>query len=85
MAQENLSNMSMIKIENINTNDLADIMNVYIDPQLSHIERIKSYIEQIKNPYCFLCNGTLVQVSFVSENRTLEESLKGYLLSLKNS
>jgi len=41
-------------IENINkVEGLVDIRDVVIDRDLPKEERIKSYLQQIKNPYCF--------------------------------
>ena len=43
----------------------------------------QSYLEQIVNPYCFLCGDTPVRIRFVAEDRTLKQSLCDYFLSLK--
>ena len=44
--------------------ELVDIRNVKIDRNLPSDERIRSFIEQIKNPYCFKVGDTVVKVSF---------------------
>ena len=43
---------------------LVDIRDVKIDRSLPSEERIKSFIEQIKNPYQFKVGNTVVRVSF---------------------
>ena len=39
--------------------ELVDIRDVVIDKSLPLEERVKSYVEQIKNPYCFKVGDAL--------------------------
>lgn len=57
---------------------LVDLKDVMIDTSLPVKERIADYVRQIKNPYCFICNGVVVKISF-SGTKTLEECLSNYL------
>ena len=50
-----LDAMSKMDIENAGKSGLADIRDVEIDGSLPEPERLRRYLEQIKNPYCFLC------------------------------
>jgi len=61
--------------------DLADIRDVAIDTSLPLIERMKSYIQQIKNPYLYKCGGITVRVSFAETETTLEERIKQLLMA----
>ena len=45
-------------------------------------ERISEFFQQIKNPYCFVCNGMIVKMHFNGSEKTLEEKLDSYFLSL---
>jgi RecJ-like exonuclease len=65
----------------INIDDLVDIQDVVIDTSLPKEERIQSYLEQIKNPYCYRCDDMIVRVSFANTEVTLEDRLQQYLLS----
>lgn len=65
----------------VNIDDLADIRDVSIDTSLPREERIKSYLKQIKNPYCYRYGDTIVHVSFADTGATLEDRIKQYLLS----
>lgn len=64
---------------NIQEDELVDIETVHIDENLSKEERIKSFLKQIKNPYCFKCKGVTVKVSFNENGKTFEECFKDYL------
>ena len=66
--------------EKVNIEDLADICDVVIDTSLPREERIKSYLEQIKNPYCYRCGDMIVRVSFADTEYTLEDRIKQYLM-----
>jgi len=79
--QNNSEHTKAVEVGDIDINTLADIQNISIDSTLSREERIKSYISQIRNPYLYRCDDTIVQVSFVDTGTTLEELLKQYLLS----
>ncbi len=70
-------------IENIPGDGLVDIRGVTIDSSLPGTLRMLQYIEQIQNPYNFLCDGTPVHISFVNEEKELSEVLTGYFCTLK--
>lgn len=54
--------------------ELVDIRDVNIDTSLPVEERIRSYIEQVKDPYCFRVGDVKVRVSFSDTNRTLTDN-----------
>ena len=54
--------------------ELVDIRNVKIDRNLPSDERIRSFIEQIKNPYCFKVGDTVVKVSFADTPNTMTDN-----------
>ena len=47
-----------------------------INPNLPKEQRIKNYIEQIGNPYCYLDGDVVVSLSFAQSGANLEEKLK---------
>lgn len=59
----------------INRDELVDIADVKINTDLPVEERIMDYIKQIKNPYCYLCNGVVVRISFAGKSK-LSDCLK---------
>jgi len=65
----------------LNINDLADIREVEIDTSLPLDKRMRSYLQQIKNPYLYRCGDVVVRVSFADTNVTFVDRLKQYLLS----
>lgn len=53
--------------------ELVDIRDVHIDPTLSQEERIRSFIQQIKDPYNFKVGDVTVHVSYTENGRTLND------------
>ena len=77
----NLETMRCTDIRTIDPASLRDISDVQIDTCLSKAERIKNYIEQIGNPYCYRHDKSVVKVSFADTDKTLEDCLLSYLRS----
>ena len=62
--------------------ELVDIRDVVIDRTLPVEERIKSYVQQIKNPYCFKVGDIKVRVSYANKDQSLNESFVSMLSSM---
>ena len=61
---------------------LVDIRSVKIDPAQPVEERMKSYVEQIKNPYIFKIGGTVVRVSYANTQATINDNFVNLLSSM---
>ena len=71
-----------VDVQTVDRDRLRDIRSVKIDLSLPPKERIKSFIEQIGNPYCYLDGGTVVSVGYADTSVSLEDRLKSYAASL---
>lgn len=79
---ENISTLKNIDIRTVDKATLADISNVKINPNDSPEKKMTDYINQIKNPYCFLCNGYAVKIEFANTGRTIEDCFSDYIDNL---
>ena len=61
---------------------LTDIRSVKIDPKLSKQERIRSFVRQIGNPYCYRDGDVVVGIRYADTEITLEDRLKAYASGL---
>ena len=61
---------------------LVDIRSVKIDPAQSVEERMRSYVEQIRNPYMFKVGGTVVRVSHANTQSTINDNFVNLLSSI---
>lgn len=69
--------------KSIDKTDLRDIGSVSIDMTLSQQERMKSFVEQIGNPYCYLDGDIVVSVGYADTDISLQDRLKSYISSMQ--
>jgi hypothetical protein len=79
-----LAEMSDTDITRVGAETLVDIGSIRIDASLPSVLRMESYLKQIKNPYCFLCENTPVKIGFASGGGYLEDKLLDYFIGLKS-
>ena len=61
---------------------LVDIRDVKIDRSKPVEERMKFYVEQIKNPYLFKVGNTIVRVSYANTQATINDNFVNLLASM---
>ena len=61
---------------------LVDIRDVKIDRTLPMEDRVKSYVEQVKNPYMFKVGNTVVRVSYADTNRTMNDNFVNMIAAM---
>ena len=62
--------------------ELKDIRDVVIDTSMPCSDRVKNYIEQIGNPYCYLDDGVVVQIGYADTPVSLHDRLVSYASSI---
>lgn len=62
--------------------ELVDIRDVVIDKSLPLEERVRSYVEQIKDPYCFKVGDVVVRVSYADKDKSLTDSITSMIASM---
>ena len=61
---------------------LRDIRDVKIDTSKPCKQRIKEYIDQIGNPYCYRDGDIVVEIEYADTNVSLHDRLVAYASSL---
>ena len=61
---------------------LVDIRDVKIDRSLPIEDRVKSYVEQVKNPYMFKVGNTVVRVSYADTNKTMNDNFVNMIAAM---
>ena len=61
---------------------LVDIRDVKIDRTLPTEERIRSFVEQIRDPYKFKVGDVVVKVSFANTQNTITDNLINMIASM---
>ena len=65
-----------------NLSELVDIRDVVIDKSLPLEERVRSYVEQIKDPYCFKVGDVVVRVSYADKDKSLTDIFTSMIASM---
>lgn len=52
---------------------LVDIRDVKLDSSMEQADRVKSFIQQVKNPYRFKVGDVVVNVAYTNGGATLNE------------
>ena len=54
-----LEEMRLVDVRTVDRDSLVDVTRVHIDEGLPKEERLKEFVRQVKNPYCFHQLGML--------------------------
>ena len=63
-----------------NPDTLVDINDISVNKDLPKLERIKEYIRQIKNPYCFKCGNFVVTAKYSDKGLSIEDCLQSIII-----
>ena len=77
-----LEEMKNVDPRTVDRSTLVQRSSVRIDQKLGREERLREYVRQIKNPYCYLDGKTVVKIRFSESGQTLEDCICGYLSGL---
>ncbi len=83
MNQAKLEELKNVDVRTVDISALEDIEHIEIDSSLSARERWMDFAEKIKNPFCFICNGMIVKVSYSEAKESLENKLVQLCMSMK--
>jgi hypothetical protein len=82
MQNTMLEQMKNVDIRDVNVDELVDIRDVKIHPEQNKEERVRDFVRQIGNPYCYRVGKIAVKVSFSEGNMTLEDRLESLMMKL---
>jgi len=77
-----IEEMRSVDVRTIDPETLVDITSIRLDGELPRKDRIRNFLEQIKNPYCYRVGKVVVKVSFADTDITLEDRLEHYIRGL---
>ena len=77
-----IEEMKSIDVRSVRAEQLADRRSIVIDQMLPRKERLRQYIRQVGNPYCYMDDGVIVTVSFSNTKETIEDRLEAYIRSM---
>lgn len=71
--EKTINEMKNVDIRTVDKSTLVDIRTVAIDENLPVEERIKQFVEGIKNPYCFRVGDVAVKIEYEDTDVTFEQ------------
>lgn len=77
--------MKKISTGSVNRDALKDIRDIEIDTTKPCDERIKQYIKQTGNPYCYLDDGVVVEIGYADTQVSLHDRLLSYASGIEHS
>lgn len=78
----NLEELKQIDVRTVDLATLVDIEEIEIDRALPKEDRIREFIRQIRNPYCFRVGKVAVSVGYAEGGITFEQRMEHYLQTL---
>ena len=70
--------MEKFTAKNADRSLLKDIKDVVIETSQPCNDRVRNYVEQIGNPYCYLDNGVVVEIGYADTQVSLHDRLLSY-------
>jgi len=74
--------MKAVNPATVDRSQLVERSTIRLDPNAPREERLREFIRQIKNPYCYLDGKTVVKITFSDTDTTLEDCVEHYLRGL---
>ncbi|MBP1736420.1 MAG: hypothetical protein H6Q60_301 [Oscillospiraceae bacterium] len=74
--------LKQVDVRTVDRDTLVDIGTLKIDGNLPREERLKEFVRQVKNPYCFKVGKIAVSVSFSDDEVSFEQRMEHYLQTL---
>ena len=71
--------MREVEISACNPESLVDLKDLSIDANKPFIDRVESYLSQVKNPYLFKVDDVIVKIQYGTE-KTFSEALSTILM-----
>jgi len=82
MENMTLEQMKNVDIREVDINDLVDIRDIKINREQSKEERIRDFVRQVGNPYCYRVGKIAVKLNFPDTSATLEDRLESLIINL---
>lgn len=74
-----IETMKNVSPKTVDRSTLVQRSSVRLDPAAPREDRLREFIKQIRNPYCYLDGKTVVKISFAETDTTDNGRLSGTL------
>ncbi len=77
--ENSINAMKSVDIRNVDRSSLVDLNSVQIDDSQSVQDRIISFLDQIRNPYCFRIGDVVVKVNYKADGPSFQQKFEELL------
>lgn len=77
-----LEEMGSVDVRTVDRDSLVDVTQVHIDENLPKEERLKEFVRQVKNPYCFRIGNVVVKNVYSNDGVSLKERFEQFARNL---
>lgn len=77
-----LEEMKSMDVRTVDRDSLVDVTRIHIDESLTKEERLKEFVRQVKNPYCFRVGDVVVKNVYSGDGVSLKERFEQYAETL---
>ena len=77
-----IETMKNVSPKTVDRSTLVQRSSIRLNPAAPREDRLREFIKQIRNPYCYLDGKTVVKISFAETDTTMEDCLEHYLRGL---
>jgi len=77
-----LEEMRSVDVRTVDRDSLMDVTQVHIDESLPKEERLKEFVRQVKNPYCFRVGNVVVKNVYSNDGVSLRERFEQFARTL---
>lgn len=82
LSEDEIRTMQNTDIRTVDKNTLIDLNSVEIDEKQPLEERMKSFVRQVQNPYCFRVGDVAVKVVYKEKGPTFQQNVEDLLKNL---
>lgn len=75
MVVADFDKLKNVDVRTVDISTLTDIGKIKINRELPKADRLHAFVREVKNPFCFICNGMVVKISYSDTNESLENKL----------
>lgn len=80
--QDTIDTLRSVDIRSVDKKSLVDLNSVLIDESKPVQERVLSFLQQIKNPYCFRIGNVAVKVNYKSDGPSFQQNFEDLLRTI---
>lgn len=74
--------MKQVDIRTVQAEELADITKIHLDGCQTKEEKIKSFLEQVGNPYCYRVGDVVVKTRYSENGVSFHERFEQLIASV---